>query len=173
MVDWRAQIAELVLIKQAISDADNLGLWEFHLPRVAASEAALSNVQRAIGWRLDEEYLSFLACADGWPSFFQSVDLFGVVDLGGGPRMDVARGLVSNLEHSVVENAGLSSAQLVPIAATTVDLDVFVSPVVDGVQQPTVVWIAGYEIDRFESFGEFFHAMAEYNRGELAALQKR
>lgn len=38
---------------------------------------------------------------------------------------------------------------------------------------PTVVWLAGYEVDRFRSFEDFVLAMIEYNARELAALTGR
>jgi hypothetical protein len=171
--DWRADIVSMVRIKQAISEADAEGIWEFHLPRVAADAAALSSVEALLGVQLDPGYRSFLSYADGWPSFFQSVDLFGVADLAHGPRMDIAQELLTNLEPIALRASGLGGAQLIPIAATTVDLDLFVMPVTDGRQQPSVVWFAGYEIDRFETFHDFFLAMIEYNRRELTALENR
>lgn len=163
----------MVQIKQAISAADVNGLWEFHLPRVAAGAAALSSVEDLLGVQLDPEYRSFLSYADGWPSLFQSVDLFGVADLARGPRMDIAQELLANLEPDALRAAGLHGTQLLPVAATTVDLDLFVMPVAHGRQQPPVVWFAGYEIDRFETFHEFFLAMIEYNHRELTALENR
>lgn len=171
--DWRPEIVRMVQIKQAIAEADVQGLWEFHLPRVAATPERLAALEAALGIRLDPEYREFLGYADGWPSFFQSVDLFGVDDLAGGPRMDVSRQMLAAVEPAVLERAGLHAVHLLPIAATTVDLDLFVMPVVDGTQKPPVVWLAGYEIDRFESFEEFFLAMIEYNARELAALTSR
>lgn len=171
MRDWRSEIVRMVEIKQAISEADAEGLWEFHLPKVAAAPEALKSVERLLGFKLDPEYRDFLGYAAGWPSFFQSIDLFGVDDLAGSPRMDLARQLVAGLEPVVLEQAGLRADQLVPIAATTVDLDVFVMPVTDGVQRPPVVWLAGYEIERFSSFDDFFLAMIEYNSRELSALR--
>jgi len=171
--DWRPEIVRMVQIKQAISETDAEGIWEFHLPRVAATSEAHAAVEIALGLRLDPEYREFLGYADGWPSFFQSVDLFGVEDLCGGPRMDIARQMLTAVEPAVLEQAGLRDVRLLPIAATTVDLDLFVMPVVDGGQEPPVVWLAGYEVDRFETFEDFALAMIEYNARELAALTGR
>lgn len=168
--DWGAEIVRLVRIKQAIAEADTAGLWEHHLPRVAASPEAVSGVERLLGVRLDPDYGEFLGFADGWPSFFQSVDLFGVAELAGGAPMDAVRELVTALEPAVLERAGLAGARLLPVAGTAVDLDVFVTAVRDGVQVPPVVWLAGGEIDRFASFRDFFAAMVAYNLRELRAL---
>ena len=168
--DWRPEIIRMIQIKQAIADADTDGVWEFHLPRVAATSEELADVEHALGFRLDAGYREFLGYADGWPSFFQSVDLFGVDDLAGGPRMDVARQMLGAIEPVVIEQAGLRGTPLIPIGATTVDLDLFVMPVMDGQQVPPVVWLAGYEVDRFETFEDYVLAMIEYNARELAAL---
>jgi hypothetical protein len=35
-----------------------------------------------------------------------------------------------------------------------------------------VVWFAGYEIHRFASFDDYFAAMVDYNRNEIARLSK-
>src|SRR5690606_15345998 len=115
------------------------------------------------GVRLDAQHREFLSFANGWPAFFQSVDLFGTDDLVGGPRMDIANGMLDAMESSVFEQAGIERAAVVPIAATTVDLDVFVMLVLDGKLVPPVIWLAGYEIERFPSFDEYYVAMLGYN----------
>lgn len=168
--DWRPEIVRMAQIKQAIFEADAAGLWEFHLPKVAATSEDLTQVEAALGFRLDRDYREFLGYANGWPSFFQSVDLLGTDDLVDGPRMDIARRMLAAVEPVVLERAGLQTAQLVPVAASTVDLDLFVMPVIDGQQQPPVVWLAGDEIDRFKTFEDYILAMIDYNARELAVL---
>lgn len=169
--DWRPEIVRLVQVKQAISEVDTEGLWEFHLPRVAANAESLRRVEQTLGVRLDPEYREFLSYADGWPSFFQSIDLFGTDDLAHGPRMHLASQLLAELDPAARERAGLRDVPLLPIAATAVDLDLFVMPIADGEQRPPVVWLAGYEIDRFATFQDFVLAMLEYNLRELSALR--
>lgn len=169
--DWRPEIVRMVQVKQAIAEADSNGIWEFHLPKVAAAPESLQGLEEILGFRLDPEYREFLGYADGWPSFFQSIDLFGVDDLIGGPRMEVAHQMLSGLESAALEQAGLRGDRLLPIAATTVDLDLFVMPVVGGTQRPPVIWLAGYEIDRFATFRDFVTTMIEYNIRELDALR--
>jgi hypothetical protein len=170
MRDWRPDIVRLVEIKQAIDDADVERLWEFHLPRVAATEEELSDTEVAIGTRLDPEYREFLGYANGWPSFFHTIDLFGTDDLTGSARLDIAIQKLDAVEPVVYEQSGLQRDALVPVASTTEDLDLFVMPVSDGQQWPPVVWLAGDEVERFASFGEFVDAMIEYNVRELATL---
>lgn len=168
--DWRPEIVRLVEIKQAIFEADVQAVWEYHFPKVAATADQMAAAEAHLGVRLDPGYREFLSYANGWPSFFQSVDLFGTDDLAGGPRLEVANQMLDAIEPVVFEHAGLERAGVVPIAATTVDLDLFVMPVRDGRQVPPVVWLAGYEIDRFQLFEDYVLAMIEYNARELAKM---
>jgi hypothetical protein len=173
MRDWRPEIVRLVGIKQAIDDADTAGLWEYHLPKVGASDEDLEATEQHLGIRLDPDYRAFLGYANGWPSFIQSVDLFGTDDLRGGPRFDLANQMLDAVEPVVFEQSRLERGAVLPIAASTVELDMFVMPVVDDQQVPPVVWLAGYEIDRFPTFDDYVLAMIEYNERELAALRSR
>lgn len=169
-VDWRPMIVELIGIQRRIFELDTEGIWEFHYPRVAAPEQSLLEAERARAMRFDAAHRNFLTFADGWPSVYQSVDLFGCDDLAGGPRFDVACSMLEATDPEVRATAMGSATGLLPIAATMVDLDLFVMPVVDGNVGPTVVWLAGSEVDRFESFDEFFATLIRFNREELAAL---
>lgn len=173
MRDWRPEIVHLVQIKQAIDDADTAGLWEYHLPKVRVGDKELDEVERHLGIHLDPDYRTFLSYANGWPFFFQSVDLFGTDDLLGSPTFEYANEMLGAVEPIVYEQAGLERGAVLPIAATTVDLDLFVMPVVDGQQVPPVVWIAGGEIDRFPTFDDYVLAMIEYNVRELTTLRER
>lgn len=143
MHDWRPDIVRLVQVKQAMADADVVGLWEYHLPRVAATAESLQRVEETLDLLLDRAYREFLSYADGWPSFFQSIDLFGTDDLAGSPRMGIASQLLAAVEPAALEQAGLCDVPLLPIGATPVDRDLFVMPIMDGVQRPPVVWLAG------------------------------
>jgi len=171
MRDWRPEIVHLVGIKQAIDDADTRGLWEYHLPKVRVSDEEIDAVERHLGIRLDPDYRGFLRYANGWPSFIQAVNLFGTEDLRGSPTFAYANQMLDAVEPIVYEQTGLERGAVLPIAATTEDLHMFVMPVVDGQQVPPVVWLAGYEIDRFPSFDDYVLAMIEYNARELAALR--
>lgn len=173
MRDWRPDIVRLVQIKQAIHEADAAGLWEYHLPRVAATQEDIEAAETDLGVELDAGYRELLQFANGWPSFFQTVDLFGTDDLRGGPRLEIARQMLDAVEPVVFAQSRLERDALIPIAASTVDLDIFVMPVVDRRQVPPVVWIAGYEIDRFPTVEDYVLAMIEYNTRDLDALRKQ
>lgn len=171
MRDWRPEIVHLVQIKQQIDDVDVKGLWEYHLPKVAATEDQIAAAEAHLGVRLDAQYREFLGYANGWPSFLQDIDLFGTEDLTGGPRFDLASRLLHAVEPLVLEQAGLARDAVVPIAASTTDRDIYLMPTIDGIQAPPVVWISGEEVDRFSSFEDYVLAMIEYNRRELAMLR--
>lgn len=170
MKDWRADIVRLVGIKQAIADADTAHIWEHHLPKVAATEDELSAVERHLGFRLEPSYRNFLRYANGWPSFLQTIDLFGTDDLLDGGRMMVAGDMLSVVEGLVLDGAGLDRDRSLPIAAAAADLDIFLMPITAD-RSPPIVWIAGQEIDRFASFDEFVASMIEYNVREFDRLR--
>lgn len=170
--DWRQRIVDLVSIKQAIHERDTKGLWEYRLPGVAASEEQLAEVEAKLGEVLDPGYRSFLSFGDGWPAFYQTVDLFGHADLLGSERFDHASEMLGYVEDSVLESAGFGREELLPIAATPVDLDLFVMTRRSTATPGVVIWLAGYEVDRFPDFDEYFLAMMDYNRRELQNLTR-
>jgi hypothetical protein len=139
---------------------------------LAASEAQLAEVEAKIGEDLDPFYRQFLSYADGWPAFFQTVDLFGASDLLGGPRFQHAAEILGFVEDSVLDRAGVRRDDLLPIAASPVDLDLCVMTRRAAMSPGTVIWLAGSEIDRFPSFDDYFAAMVDYNRLELQKLRE-
>lgn len=172
-MNWKERIVNLVAIKQTIDELDKKKLWEYRLPGVAATPEQLDAVEAALGEPLDPHYRSFLEHAGGWPAFWHTVDLFGPEDLLGGERVRHANEMLSYIEDDVLEGGGLRRADLLPIAASPVDLDLFVMTRRSSRSPGGVVWLAGSEVDRFPTFEEFFLAMMEYNHLELQSVQGR
>lgn len=170
-VNWKERIVELVLVKQKINELDAQGLWEYRLPRVAATPTQLDAVETVLGEPLDPGYRGFLEHASGWPAFWQTVDLFGAEDLLGGERFRHATEMLTYVEENVLTSGGLRRAELLPIAASPVDLDLFLIMRRSSPSPGVVVWIAGSEVDRFPTFEDFFVSMADYNRLELEHLR--
>jgi hypothetical protein len=168
--DWKQRIGVMALVKQKLAEVDTEGLWEHHLPRVAASEERLREVEEHLGEPLDPSLRGFLRHADGWPSFFQTVDLFGSDDFLGSDLFRHAQEMLGFLELEQPAAAGPLEG-LLPIAASRVDLDLFVMTGRSVSRPGTVIWLAGSEIDRYPSFDEYFLAMIDYNRAEVANLQ--
>ncbi len=170
---WPQRIVDLLLIKQNIAELDRDGLWEYRFPAVGATNARLESVEARLKESLDPSYRAFLAHADGWPAFHQTVDLFGSEDLLGGPRFTQAAATLRYVEDDVLREGRLRRADLLPIAASPVDRDLFVLTKRASKQPGVVVWLAGSEIDRFSTFDEFFLAMVQYNRLELRYFADR
>jgi hypothetical protein len=168
--DWKQRIAVMALVKQKLAEVDTEGLWEHRLPRVAASQERLREVEAHLGEALDPSYRDFLRHADGWPAFYQTVDLFGSDDLLGGERFRHAEEMLGYAEDEQLASPGLRR-DLLPIAASAVDLDLFVMTRRSSARPGTVIWLAGSEVDRFPSFDEYFLAMIDYNRTEVQSLQ--
>ncbi|MEK4425935.1 SMI1/KNR4 family protein [Solibacillus sp. FSL K6-1523] len=164
---WIEIIATMILVKQEIQKYDKEELWDYYLPEGAASEDDIIRTESLLGFFIDSNYKEFLKHADGWKGFYQSVDLFGTNELYNSSEMNYANTILDAIEESVLESSGLMRDQLLPIAATSIDRDLFVITKSTSSNQGIVIWFAGDEIDRFESFTEFFLAMVDYNREEL------
>lgn len=169
MTDWRPRIVDLVLIKQRIDELDAQGIWQYTLPRVAATEDTLRFAEAALGEPLDRQYREFLGFAAGWPCFYQYVDLFGPEELIG-PRQQAAMAKVATMVEPDDAQRGLVLEDLLVIADNPTDRDVFVMMRPRSPLAGSVVWLAGGEIDRFPSFEEYFLAMMDYNRREVDDL---
>src|SRR5258708_8086288 len=125
--DWKQRIVEVVLVKQKLAELDTRGLWQYGLAAVGAGEAALGAVEAHIGEPLDPRYRSFLLHADGWPAFYQTVDLFGSGDLLGSDRYRHAVEMLSHVEPAILAGGGVRREDSIPIAASPVDLDLFLT----------------------------------------------
>ncbi|MCC7385075.1 MAG: SMI1/KNR4 family protein [Deltaproteobacteria bacterium] len=171
MDDWRAAIVELIHLQQAVNEADRSGLWQWHLPEVAASADELEAAEARLGYALDPGLRGFLRFANGWKRFCQTIDLFGTKELCDVDRMKlVRRQLVEALPPDLLSSVAEDAESLQPIAAAEHDKDVFVAPVSHRRMSGTIIWLAGEEVDRFGSFDEFFGSMVEYNRRVLRRL---
>jgi hypothetical protein len=170
-IDWRREIATLAYVKNAIFKLDTQHLWRHHLPRVAASEVEIARAERSVSGSVHEKYRAFLGYANGWPAFYQDVDLFGTEELCGGGLMPRARELLAATADDVLAVNSIAQDQLLPIAVSATDLDLFLilrHGVAGG-----VIWLAGGDlIERFDSFEEYFLAMIDYNRLDYERLRQ-
>lgn len=169
--DWKSRIVELVFVKQALREADREDLWPHHLPGIAATEAQLLAVEARIGEPLDPAHRAFLATAGGWRGLFQTIDLLGPEDFLGGTRWARAAELLGYVSDDVLVSAGLGREHVLPIAASTIEIDVFVIGLRSSRSPGVVVWFAGDEVERFASFDDFFAAMVDCNRREILKLR--
>ncbi|MEN3747713.1 SMI1/KNR4 family protein [Sphingomonas sp. HF-S3] len=97
-MDWKREIGIAHLVKQKVAQVDTACLWPHPLPEVAASDTDLISLEAHLGVSLDPKLRTFLLHADGWRSFYQSVDVFGLNDFRGGERKHRAEILLETLE---------------------------------------------------------------------------
>jgi hypothetical protein len=154
-------------------ELDKRKIWPYHLPELAATNEQITKAEQHLGHLLDPRYKAFLKCANGWPAFYQSVDLFGVEDLNGGIKHECGEFQLGHLNDTVLDKSRIKRQELLPIGATSYDRDLFVITRPNAQMPGVVIWFAGEEIDRFFDFDEFFLAMVEYNRRELEDMKEQ
>lgn len=164
-IDWKLEISALFLVKREIIKVDRTKLWPQHLPRLAATRDEIRELEEHLGFRLPEIYADFLMHANGWVNFYQHADLFGTKDHLGS---EIQRSALEGLKYCRLDGEDSAPRNLVPIAASKDDMDIFCLHKETG----EIVWLAGGEIERFPDFGEYFLAMIDYNREDLADLEK-
>lgn len=170
MINWKDNIGAMVLVKQELMEQDVKHLWPHHFPEVGASEKQICNFEKELGYTLDQKYRDFLNYANGWKGFYQTVDLFGTEQLNNSAIMNYAKTLLSAIDDKVINESGFFRNQLLPIAVTEFDKDLFVLCSSNSSEPGAVIWFAGEEIERFENFYEYFLSMIDYNREEILAL---
>jgi len=171
--DWKKAIITMIQVKQEVIKHDKIGLWHQHLPAVAATDKQIEKVEEILGFNIDNSYKNFLKFSNGWKAVYQTVDLFGTDELSGSPIMDYAFKLLKELEEDIITPMGYRLDELLPIAATFEDIDIFVLTKPSSPEPGIVIWFAGGEIDRFSNFSEYFLAMIDYNRLEVERLKRK
>jgi hypothetical protein len=173
MRDWAEATQEMLAAKELLREQDLDKLWRHEGPRPPATPEDLCEVESAIGRALDGEYMSFLRRFDGWPAFLQDIDLFGSKEFRG-RRFEEARDLVEILEPEVLEASNIETDWLVPIGAARDHIDILVSlhkPDSPDLSTP-VIWLAGLEVERFDTFSIFFNTAIAYNFDEARRLRR-
>lgn len=172
MVDWIREIVIAFKVKEKIAEVDRDELWRFAAPELAATDEQVHYAEEQLGFRLDTEYREFLRKANGWKAFYQDVSILGTPDLVGTENMHRAKALVVALED-LKPVVGFESSELLPVAVSETDIDVFLIRIQPHDMPAEVFWFAGRLIERFASFSEFFLAMVDYNRQEFDQLADR
>ena len=162
-MDWRTDITKAVAVQQACMRVDMDGLWEYSLPEPRASEQEIADAERQLGCRLPEQYRSFLLHANGWRCFYQDVNLFGTSDLLGGELHDAAEELLE-VAKEVLPPLEYDLDCFFPIAASMIQIDLFVIGKVGSPWEGQVIWIAGDIIDESPSFLDSFRTLVACNK---------
>jgi hypothetical protein len=170
--NWTDAIGEMISVRRRMKDVDRRGLWGYSPPEPPATEDRIERAESAIGERLPDEYRGFLQHAAGWMGIYQRVDLFGPEDLYRGERFDSGKNAVLRLEDSVLAVNGYRRNQLVPIALSRDDLDLFVLIAGHHKDSGKIAWFAGAQVDLFGGFVDMFSSLLGYNRVEVDELAK-
>ena len=171
MIDWKLEIAVACVVSSALHEADTKGIWEYHLPNIAASPERIADIERQMGFPLEGGHRQFLLFADGWRCFYQAVDLFGSADLCSREWKAYLEGILSALDPSILSDLGVGIDDFYVVAATKTDLDVFLIGRQGTKLSGSVLWLAGTLVDKYPSFSEFFLSMVDYNRMERNRLK--
>jgi hypothetical protein len=171
-MDWPSEIVKGVIIQQRLAELDAAGLWHYHLPEVAASEDEIAATEQNLGYRLDAQYRQFLRYANGWRSFVQDIDVMGTRNLLGDGVMRSAREQLAAIEPDLFLNdVGMEMRDVLPIAASDEQTDMFPIGQPWSKEPGVVVWFAGYTIERFRIFNELYLSMLDYNRWQIAKFE--
>lgn len=100
----------------------------------------------------------FLKHADGWRGFFQWVDLFGTKELLGTVCVEARKTLELLSRGRALAALGVEAADLLPVAASTKDTDVFVIVKPERALAGTVIWLAGTVASRVVWKKEMAHS---------------
>jgi hypothetical protein len=161
--DWKNEIAVAWYVQNECSKLDTVKLWQYYLPRVAATEQELAQAEKTLEQSLDPRYRDFLGYANGWPGLLNDIDLFGTAELCG-PMMQRAQLILDSIDDEVWTTSSVERSDLVPIGLSREQHDLFVMLKPGSTAEGLTIWLAGYEIQRFPTFDEFFLAMVDYNR---------
>jgi hypothetical protein len=71
------------------------------------------------------------------------------------------------------DDVGLETDDILPIAASGVQTDMFLIGQPWSKEPGIVVWFAGYTIEQFPNFHELYLSMLDYNRRQIAKFEGR
>ncbi len=173
MANWKAKISRLENVLKQIVEKDPQALWEFHLPNPGATEKQIEEAERTLRFKLPKDYRDFLFAANGWTGFYQDVVLFGTKDFNLETDVGVlGNKFLSHLELLEINELGLTRDNLKPMAVSSTDIDLFTLVRSENDLNDHVIWFAGYIVEKFADFGEFFQAMYEANKETLQEIEE-
>ncbi len=161
-------IGYLYIVREKIRAEDKDKLWEYSLPRVKATNEAVSKWEEQNELVLPEAYKEFLLAANGWPNVFQDKDLFSLEELSlskDNRYVQCLNDCVDNI-HDVGDKACL-----LPIGGTKYSYDLYLI-VLDRSNEHygQVLWVAGEEVERHSDFNAFFESLIAYNKYNFRLL---
>jgi len=161
--DWKLEIVRNAYWKQLQAQYDKNHLFPWRLPKVAATEEQVVAAERAVGFVFPQDYRDFLLHANGWVGFHLGTDLFGTPDfVSGRAREPLRRAELANYLGDI----GLDPHEYIPIGTNKDYFEDFILLSPSARHLPGgVIWFSYDEVDRFNSYFEFFSSMINYNAG--------
>ena len=155
-------IGYLYIVREKIRAEDKDKLWEYSLPRVKATNEAVSIWEEQNELVLPEAYKEFLLAANGWPNVFQDKDLFSLEELSLSKDNRYVQCLNDCIDN--IHDVG-DKACLLPIGGTKYSYDLYLI-VLDRSSKHygQVLWVAGEEVERHSDFNAFFESLIAYNK---------
>jgi hypothetical protein len=170
ILDWQQEIAAAWHVLKETSKFDAQMLWSYAPPRGAATQQELVHAEEFLGHPLDPRYCEFLGYANGWPGLMLDIDLFGTAELCG-EAMHRASEIIDSIDDSVMTTSAIDRSDILPIGLSVAQHDLFAVLKPSSGNAGVVIWFAGYEIERFATFDDFFLATIDYNRRRYEQLR--
>ena len=168
-INWKKEILTMAKVKEELYQVDKKKLWSWHLPEVAATESQINEIESHLCCPLDSQHKAFLKHSNGWESFYHDVDLFGIEELASGDKHNKAIELIEIVLESCPDEKFMLD-EVFPIAVSKDDIDIFTINNSNSISPGIVSWFAGYRIDTFTNFEEYFMSMIEYNQLEIKSM---
>jgi len=171
MDDWGNLIGYLVQVRDRLHSYDPV-VFPDTIPHVGATEEQLAAAEGRIGRPLDPLHRELLSYANGWPDFFQSVDLLSTEQIGSDGEWIVGHQLLEVLYESAgypldwpkLEDVYLMASK--QGAGRTKMVVWRTGPTSPDGGHP-VIWWDDADDDRFADVHEFLLAVIQYSKNRL------
>lgn len=151
MGSWMQRITDMTAISREIASTPQAGIWRQRQPPApGVDEGELQQVERAIGAALPSGLRCFYLAAGGWAPFTGDIDILAPSELLSGPRHDHAAELAVATEQGFAQS-GVRASDVLVFGASATEHDLY-TIVIRGPLRGTVLWHAGYEVERYPDF---------------------
>jgi hypothetical protein len=165
---WKILIGRILNARSPVERADTIGMFQYGLPRLGASEEALAAAESRIGALLPVDLREFLQAADGWPLCWHDVTFLGTGELERGTNSVVGSEAWGFIEAGVFEQLGVRPEALVLVAREAEFVDRFFMDLPTG----NVLWIAGNLVERFASLAECLEFFVNIQGQDLREVRR-
>jgi hypothetical protein len=173
-VDWKMEIVSTVMAKQTITSLDKGNAFQLTIPKLAASEQAIHGAEMRLGFEFDDDYAAFLGHGDGWDFFALSDgDLFSTSDYPEGRRYQEALRIMNLIaKEGALQDTDIGLDDVFPFCASRHSSDIYLMKKRHIQGNLRVYWFAGYLVDSFPSFLDFFRSMRAYDLRNIEDMKK-